>query len=152
MLLNGTLTEHKLELVSAHIEKFNKAKLGHFKMNSCGMNVIDLYRMAGTREIKFACTSMKLNDVAPFVITKVRELHRKPPKDSRKLCKLADVVYSKMDAMIQMGGTSLFAVLVYNLVDSQLCASCRAFTQFRFLSSSLHLTLSESKLDPWVWD
>lgn len=69
-----------------HIDKFNKckAKLGHFKMNSCGMNIIDLYRMAGTREIKFACTSMKLNDVAPFVIAKVRELHRKPKKGHQK--------------------------------------------------------------------
>ncbi|KAI4822304.1 hypothetical protein KUCAC02_007858 [Chaenocephalus aceratus] len=71
----------------------DKAKLGHFKMNSCGMNIVDLYRMAGTREIKFACTSMKLNDVAPFVI-----------------------------AMMRTGGKGLFAVLLYNLVDSQLCA------------------------------
>lgn len=124
VLLNGTLTEYKLQLISVHIEKFNKekAKLGHFKMNSCGMNIIDLYRMAGTRDIKFACTSMKLNDVAPFVITKVRELHRKSPKDTRKLYKLADISYCKMDEMIRLGGKSLFAVLVYNLVDSQLCA------------------------------
>ena len=118
------LTEYKLQLISNHIDKFNrgKAKLGHFKMNSCGMNIIDLYRMAGTKEIKFACTSMKLNDVAPFVIAKVRELHKKPPKDARKLYKVADVSYSKMDEMITMGGKSLFAVLIYNLVDSQLCA------------------------------
>lgn len=124
VLLNGQLNEYKLNLISVHIDTFNreKAKLGHFKMNSCGMNIIDLYRMAGTREIKFACTSMKLNDVAPFVIAKVRELHRKPQKDTRKLCKLADVDYSKMDEMISMGGKSLFAVLLYNLVDSQLCA------------------------------
>lgn len=123
-LLTGQLTEYKLLQISMHIAKFNKAKikLGHFKMNSCGMNIIDLYRMTGTREIKFACTSMKLNDVAPFVITTVRDLHRKPPKDTRKLCKLADVGYSKMDEMIKLGGRSLFAVLLYNLVDSQLCA------------------------------
>lgn len=124
VLLNGTLTEYKLHLISVHIQTFNKekAKLGHFKMNSCGMNIIDLYRMAGTRDIKFACTSMKLNDVAPFVISKVRKLHRKAPKDTRKLCKLADVGYSSMDEMIRLGGRSLFAVLLYNLVDSQLCA------------------------------
>lgn len=123
-LLNGPLTEHKLQVTSAIVEKFNreKAKLGHFKMNSCGMNIIDLYRVAGTREIKFACTSMKLNDVAPFVIVKARELHKKPPKDTRKLYKLADVGYSKMDQMLSTGGKSLFAVLLYNLVDSQLCA------------------------------
>ncbi|KAK2812508.1 hypothetical protein Q5P01_000008 [Channa striata] len=86
------------------------------------MTVADLYRMAGTRWIKFACTSMKLNDVAPFVIAKDRELRGKPPKDPRKLRKLADVAYSKMDEMIHRGGKSLFAVLLYNLVDSQLCA------------------------------
>ncbi|TKS75734.1 DNA polymerase delta catalytic subunit [Collichthys lucidus] len=120
----GTLTEYKLHLISRHIDKFNKekAKLGHFKMNSCGMNIVDLYRMAGTREIKFACTSMKLNDVAPFVISRARGLHKKTPKDPKKLCKLADVGYAEMDEMISMGGKSLFAVLVYNLVDSQLCA------------------------------
>ncbi|KAK2832722.1 hypothetical protein Q5P01_016611 [Channa striata] len=44
------------------------------------------------------------------------------PKDPRKLRKLADVAYSKMDEMIHRGGKSLFAVLLYNLVDSQLCA------------------------------
>ena len=123
-LLDGPLTEYQLLMASTNIDKFNKekAKLGHFKMNSCGMNIIDLYRMTGTRDIKFACTSRKLNDVAPFVIAKVRALHGKPPKDPRKLCKLADVGYSKMDEMIEMGGKSLFAVLLYNLVDSQLCA------------------------------
>ncbi len=124
VLHNAPLTEYKLQLISEYIEGFNrdKAKLGHFKMNSCGMNIIDLYRMAGTREIKFSCTSMKLNDVALFVIAKERELHGKPPKDTRKLYKMADVGYSKMDKMIKTGGKSLFAVLLYNLVDSQLCA------------------------------
>ena len=123
-LLNGTVTEYKLHNAYVHIGRFNKekAKLGHFKMNSCGMNIVDLYRMAGTRDIKFACTSMKLNDVAPFVIAKARRLHGKPPKDTRKLYKLADVTYSRMDEMINSGGKSLFAVLIYNLVDSQLCA------------------------------
>lgn len=91
-------------------------------MNSCGMNIIDMFRMTGTRDIKFACTSMKLNDVTPFVITRARELHAKPPKDPRKLDKLVDFGYSKMDEMIRTGGKSLFAVLVYNLVNSQLCA------------------------------
>lgn len=69
--------------------KFNKdnAKLGHFKMNSCSMNIVHLYRMVGMKEIKFACISMKLNDVAPFVISKARELHGKQPKDLRKICK-----------------------------------------------------------------
>lgn len=125
LLLNGgPLTGKKLQLICEHVEKFNKhkAKLGHFKMNSCGMNIVDLYRMAGTREIKFECTSMKLNDVVGFVVTKTRELHRKPPKDPRKLHKMADVGYSEMDEMIGKGGKTLFAVLVYNLVDSQLCA------------------------------
>ncbi|KAE8277393.1 hypothetical protein D5F01_LYC24678 [Larimichthys crocea] len=90
----GTLTEYKLHLISMHIDKFNKekAKLGHFKMNSCGMNI------QGQRASK------------------------KTPKDPKKLCKLADVGYAEMDEMISMGGKSLFAVLVYNLVDSQLCA------------------------------
>ncbi|KAI4797389.1 hypothetical protein KUCAC02_025118 [Chaenocephalus aceratus] len=124
VLNNGTLTEHKLELIAMYIGTFNrdKAKLGHFKMNSCGMNIVDLYRMAGTREIKFACTSMKLNDVAPFVIASARQLHKKPPKDTRKLCKLSDVSYARMDDMMRTGGKGLFAVLLYNLVDSQLCA------------------------------
>lgn len=124
VLSKGPLTEYKLHQVALHVDKFNKekAKLGHFKMNSCGMNIIDLYRMAGTRDIKYACTSMKLNDVAPYVISKVRELHKKPQKDMRKLCKLADVSYEKMDDMINSGGKGLFAVLVYNLVDSQLCS------------------------------
>ncbi|KAK2812862.1 hypothetical protein Q5P01_000939 [Channa striata] len=124
VLSRGKLTEWKLRLAASHVEKFNKekAKLGHFKMIGCGMTVVDLYRMAGTRWIKFACTSMKLNDVAPFVIAKDRELRGKPPKDPRKLRKLADVAYSKMDEMIHRGGKSLFAVLLYNLVDSQLCA------------------------------
>lgn len=124
VLSKGPLTEYKLHQVSLHVDKFNKekAKLGHFKMNSCGLNIIDLYRMAGTRDIKYACTSMKLNDVAPYVISKVRELHKKPQKDTRKLYKLADVSYEKMDDMISSGGKGLFAVLVYNLVDSQLCA------------------------------
>lgn len=45
-----------------------------------------------------------------------------PKKDTRKLCKLIDVGYSKIDEMIRMGGKGLFTVLVYNLVDSQLCA------------------------------
>lgn len=109
--------------ISQRVGMFNKtkAKLGHFKMNACGMNVIDLYRVAGTREIKYACTSMKLNDVAPFVITRHRKLHGRPAKQTRKLYKVADVSYDKMDAMIKSGGKSLFAVLVYNLVDSQLC-------------------------------
>ncbi|KAG7322231.1 hypothetical protein KOW79_013577 [Hemibagrus wyckioides] len=104
--------EYKLMVISRHVEKFNKdkAKLGHFKMNSCGMNIIDLYRMAGTREIKFACTSMKLNDVATFVIAQVRELHGKPPKDTRKLHKLTDVRYIEMDKMIEAGGESLMLV------------------------------------------
>lgn len=96
-------------------------------MNSCGMN------MAETREIKFACTTMKLNDVAPFVIAKVRKLHGKPPKDTRRLCKLADVGYSKMDEMMKTGGKSLFTVLLYNLVDSQLCA--RSSTPFQLCST-----------------
>lgn len=50
VLLNGTLTEYKLRLIS-DIAKFNKekAKLGHFKMNSCGMNIMDLYRMYSLR-------------------------------------------------------------------------------------------------------
>ncbi|KAK2856673.1 hypothetical protein Q5P01_005408 [Channa striata] len=123
-LTEWKLTEWKLRLAASHVEKFNKekAKLGHFKMIGSGMTVVDLYRMAGTRWIKFACTSMKLNDVAPFVITKDIELRGKPPKDPQKLRKLADVAYSKMDEMIHRGGKSLFAVLLYNLVDSQLCA------------------------------
>lgn len=124
VLARGSLTEYRYREIATCVEKFNKdkAKLGHFKMNGCGMNVIDLYRMAGTREVKYACTSMKLNDVAPFVIAKVRELHGLKAKDPRKLRKLADISYDKMDKMIKAGGSSLFAVLVYNLVDSQLCA------------------------------
>lgn len=110
--------------ISQRVGAFNKAKakLGHFKMNGCGMNVIDLYRVAGTREIKYACTSMKLNDVAPFVVARHRKLHGQPAKQARKLYKVADVSYDKMDAMIKSGGAALFAVLVYNLVDSKLCA------------------------------
>lgn len=50
------------------------------------------------------CTSMKLNDMAPFVIIKHRKLHNKSPKDTRKLCKLADVGYSKMDDDRKVGG------------------------------------------------
>lgn len=123
-LTRGNLTEREVEAACRHVDKFNKekGKLGHFKMIGCGMTVVDLYRMAGTREIKFACTSMKLNDVAPFVISRDRKLRGLPPKDPRKLRKLTDVPYSIMDGMINNGGTELFAVLLYNLVDSQLCA------------------------------
>lgn len=112
------------KLSAIHVEKFNKskAKLGHFKMISCGMVIVDLYRMATTRSVKFACSSMKLNDVAPFLISRDRELRGRPPKDARKLQKLSDVAYSQMDDMIHGGGKGLFAVLLYNLVDSQLCA------------------------------
>ncbi|KAK7915607.1 hypothetical protein WMY93_011368 [Mugilogobius chulae] len=124
VLFSGDLTESKLRVISTHIEKFNKekSKIGHFKMNSCGMNIIDLYRMTGSRETKFACKSRKLNDVAPFIISRIRDLNRRPPKDARKMHKVADVHISDMDTMIRRGGGSLFAVLVYNLVDSQLCA------------------------------
>nr|BBA49171.1 DNA polymerase [Oryzias latipes] len=123
-LTGGKLTEREVEAACRHVDKFNKdkGKLGHFKMIGCGMTVVDLYRMAGTREIRFACTSMKLNDVAPFVISRDRELRGLPPKDPRKLRKLTDVPYSMMDGMIHRGGTELFAVLLYNLVDSQLCS------------------------------
>ena len=114
----------KLKRVSELIDRFNKkkAKLGHFKVNSCGMNIVDLYRMAGVRDVKFSCSSMRLNEVAPFIIDKERKLLGKPPKDRHKISKLADVDYGRMDEMISRGGKSLFAVLVYNLVDSQLCA------------------------------
>lgn len=147
VLSSGTLTEYKLRQIATHVETFNKdkAKLGHFKMNSCGMNVIDLYRMAGTRDIKYACTSMKLNDVAPYVVAKVREIHKKPAKDPRKLYKVADVSYDKMDEMISMGGKSLFAVLVYNLVDSQLC--CRLAKVLKPVSALFHRCRTTLNID-----
>ncbi|KAK5600756.1 hypothetical protein CRENBAI_010609 [Crenichthys baileyi] len=115
-------TERGLLTISAHVEKFNKgkAKLGHFKMNGCGLNVIDLYRVPETRDIKFTCISMKLNNITVFFIAKVREVNCKPPKDARKLCKLADVSYSRTDDMFRVGGKDLFAMLMYNLVDSQI--------------------------------
>ncbi|KAJ8332469.1 hypothetical protein SKAU_G00426420 [Synaphobranchus kaupii] len=99
------------------VTKFNKnkSKLGHFKMNSCGMNVIDLFRVAATRSTKFTCNSMKLNNVAPYLINSVRKVSGQPEKDSRKLFKVAEVSYEKMDGMIHEGGKGLFAVLVYNL-------------------------------------
>ncbi|KAK2841804.1 hypothetical protein Q5P01_012004 [Channa striata] len=111
VLSRGKVTEFKLRLSALHVEKFNKekAKLDHFKMIGCGMTVVDLYRMAGTEGIKFARTTMKLYDVAPFVIIKDRELWGKPPKDP---CKLADVAYLKVDEMIHQGGKSLFTVVV----------------------------------------
>ncbi|KAK2825775.1 hypothetical protein Q5P01_019989 [Channa striata] len=102
-----------------------------------------LAAMAGTRWIKFACTSMKLNDVAPFVIAKDRELRGKPPKDPRKLRKLADVAYSKMDEMIHRGGKSLFAVLLYNLVDSNFK---RAGSRVPEFLACVHWTLVEDAL------
>lgn len=123
LLLSGELTETKLSLISRQIEQFNKdkAKIGHLKMNSCGMNIIDLYRMSRTREAKFACPLGKLNDVARFFITQARDLTLRAPKDPRKLS-VVDVGYSKMNEMFALGGKTLFAVLVYTLVHSQLCA------------------------------
>ncbi|KAK7878266.1 hypothetical protein WMY93_031085 [Mugilogobius chulae] len=146
-LLGEPISERALLLASSHVERFNrdKAKLGHFKMNACGMNVVDLYRMVNTRDVKFACTSMKLNDVAPYLISKLRETHGKAPKDVRKLRKLADVTYCKIDEMIAAGGESLFAVLVYNLVDSQLCA--RLAKVLRPVSSLFHRCRSTLNID-----
>lgn len=143
----GPMSEHKLYMASMQVEKFNKekAKLGHFKMNSCGMNVIDLYRMAGTRDIKYACTSMKLNDVTPYVVEKLRKLHKKPPKDTRKLHKVADVSYDKMDSMMSEGDKSLFAVLVYNLVDSLLC--CRLAKALNPVSGLFHRCRTTLNID-----
>ncbi|KAJ7984344.1 hypothetical protein DPEC_G00361550 [Dallia pectoralis] len=68
MVLNGTLSRVQAQLISGHIKKFNKekAKLGHFKMNSCN-----------------------------------QEAAQKAQKDARKLCKLADDSYSKMDEMFR---------------------------------------------------
>jgi len=65
---------------------------------------------------------MKLNTVALYAVNSDRALRGKPEKDKCKLSKLSDVSYADMDRLIYKGGSDLFRVLLYNLVDSQLCS------------------------------
>ena len=102
--------------------KLEKKRIGHFKMNSCGTNVIDLFRMAQTRSIKSGCPRMKLSEVVSHVVQHVRLERGEPPKNRGKLHKLSQVSSLSMDEMIKSGGKGLFMVLLNTLINSQLCA------------------------------
>ena len=102
--------------------KSEKNKIGHFKMNSCGTNVIDLCRMVQTPLIKSGCLGMKVGEVAPHVVDFLRSKRGEPPKDPTKLRKVSHVSHIGRDEMIKRGGEELFKVVLNTLVDSQLCA------------------------------
>ncbi|KAK2812705.1 hypothetical protein Q5P01_001006 [Channa striata] len=70
----------------------------------------------------FQFESVRYLEMYRDMLTSTESCEGNRPRTRGSCGSFADVAYSKMDEMIHRGGKSLFAVLLYNLVDSQLCA------------------------------